>query len=127
MAKLSVIQPLEGIGPLRVYRTAIDGTAGTAIVIVAAGDHPLMQLVSVKFIKTNAAQGGQTLVIEDGDGNDITDAIDINLADEAVARETTIADDQYEVGVGESAQALPNAAVANTGILFTIWALIQPA
>ena len=127
MAKLSVIQPLEDIGPLRVYRTVWDGTAGTAVEIVAAGDHPLMELIGVKFIATNGAAGGQTMTIEDGGGNDITDAIDVNLADEAVAREASIADDQAVVGVGESAQALPNAAVANTGILWTTWGLIQPA
>jgi len=126
MAKLSLIQPLERIGPIRIERTVWDGTAGVAVEIFPVGHDDTLEFMHARFVKTNAAAGAQTLTIEDSDGNDITDAMDINVGDAAIVIPTTVDDATAVVLPSEGAQALPSAAVANTGILWTYWARLQP-
>jgi len=93
--------------------------AGTATYVLSDAVPKQLRVLDAWCVKTAAAGGaGDTVTVEDEDGNDITDAMDLNIADTTIARATTLDDANSDIPKGTGLQVLTaSGAVARVYVL----------
>lgn len=120
----SVIQSLGRLGDTRLIRKELAGT--TASNTILSDVEEKLEVIDVWFVKTNAAAGAQTLALQDEGGNAISDAMDVNDADQTISRITTIDDAYAGLTPDEGLLAVFNNTAGNAGVLYVLCARIAP-